>query len=123
MISVLVADDDKPFIRYITEVINASPPLEVTCYAYDGKNAAVVAKENVPAVAVIDLVMPRMNGVELTRELRKINQHMVIIILTGSQDPELQAAAIKAGADIVLTKTDFAEQLVSYIAERGHPRQ
>ena len=66
-------------------------------------------------VAVVDVFLPDGNGVELVRELRRADPHVLIVILTGGVDPQLHALAFEAGADEVCLKAAGIEEILKAI--------
>jgi DNA-binding response OmpR family regulator len=102
--AVLVAEDDEDILRLV-EFLLQQEGYEVLC-AKDGETALRLAAERRPALALLDVQMPKVNGYEVTRRLRadEATNRMAIIILTASvRDTEL-ARAFDAGADDFLRK-------------------
>jgi DNA-binding response OmpR family regulator len=101
---VLVAEDDEDILRLV-EIRLQQDGYEVLC-AKDGETALRLAAERRPALALLDVQMPKVNGYEVTRRLRadEATHRMAIIILTASvRDTELERA-FDAGADDFLRK-------------------
>ena len=111
-IRVLLADDDEAFVRSLRELIDSQPELEVVAAAADGVQAIELADANQVHAAVVDLHMPRLDGVSTVARLRKDHPALCLIVLTGDDDPTLHTAALEAGADAVLQKHELAERLI-----------
>jgi DNA-binding NarL/FixJ family response regulator len=116
MIRVLLADDDQPFLDALAPLIERQPDLEVVGTAADGLDAIQLAEELTPDAVVIDLHMPRLDGVTAVARLRRDHPSMCVIALTGDDRPALHRAVTEAGADAVLVKDEFVDVLVDRLA-------
>jgi len=107
---VLIADDD-PNIRELVCVLLKNGGLEV-CEAKDGRDAlSVMDKEN-PDLAIIDLMMPNMDGYELCRAIRQYYENMPVLMLTAKGELPAKVKGFEAGADDYLTKPFEGDELV-----------
>jgi DNA-binding NarL/FixJ family response regulator len=116
MIRVLLADDDQPFLEALSPLIERQPELAVVGQANDGLAAIELADELAPDAVVIDLHMPRLDGVTAVARLRRDHPSMCVIALTGDDAPALHRAVTEAGADAVLVKGEFVDVLVDRLA-------
>jgi two-component system, chemotaxis family, protein-glutamate methylesterase/glutaminase len=116
MIRVLLADDDQPFLEALSPLIERQPELAVVGQANDGLAAIELADELSPDAVVIDLHMPRLDGVSAVARLRRDHPSMCVIALTGDEAPALHRAVTEAGADAVLVKDEFVDVLVDRLA-------
>jgi DNA-binding NarL/FixJ family response regulator len=115
-IRVLLADDDLPFLEALSPLIERQPELAVVGTAFDGLDAIELADELSPDAVVIDLHMPRIDGVTAVARLRRDHPSMCVIALTGDAHPALHQAVTEAGADAVLVKDAFVDVLVDRLA-------
>jgi DNA-binding NarL/FixJ family response regulator len=115
-IRVLLADDDLPFLEALSPLIERQPELAVVGTAFDGLDAIELADELSPDAVVIDLHMPRIDGVTAVARLRRDHPSMCVIALTGDAHPALHQAVTEAGADAVLVKHAFVDVLVDRLA-------
>jgi DNA-binding NarL/FixJ family response regulator len=115
-IRVLLADDDAPFLEALSPLIERQPELAVVGTALDGLAAIELADELAPDAVVIDLHMPRLDGVSAVARLRHDHPNMCVIALTGDGHPALHEAVTEAGADAVLMKDAFVDLLVERLA-------
>lgn len=119
MIRVLLADDDQPFLDALWPLIERQPELRVVGTAGDGLAAIELADALVPDAVVIDLHMPRLDGVTAVARLRRDHPSMCVIALTGDAHPALHQAVTDAGADAVLVKDEFVDVLVDRLSAAG----
>jgi CheY-like chemotaxis protein len=97
---VLIVDDDDMIRRLVRTVLEADE-FEVV-EANDGQTALDLTTEARPAVVVLDIMMPGIDGVEVCRRLD--HDEVKVVILTGRDDPTLEKACREAGANAFLTK-------------------
>lgn len=110
---VLVVDDDEMIRRLVRAVLEADE-FEVA-EARDGQTALQLATERMPAVVVLDVMMPGLDGVEVCRRLD--HDQVKVVVLTARDDPKLEAEAKEAGADAFLTKPFSPMELLDLVAE------
>ncbi len=115
--------DDHPMIRHgLAAMLKAEPGLSWVGDAADGQDAVRTAPALVPDVVLMDLVMPRMDGVAAIRALLPLLPKTRFVILTSLLDPAEVRRAFDAGASGYLLKNASSHELVSVIqrAHRGH---
>jgi DNA-binding NarL/FixJ family response regulator len=115
-IRVLIADDDRAFLHSLEELIDRQPELMVIGAAADGLEAIELAEALDPDAVVIDLHMPRLDGVSAAARLRRDHPSLCLIALTGDEAPALHEAVREAGADDVLLKSELVEGLLERLA-------
>ena len=120
-IRVLLADDEQPFLDALSPLTERQPQLAVVGTALDGLAAIELADELGPDAVVIDLHMPRLDGVSAVARLRRDHPSMCVIALTGDKEPALHTAVTEAGADAVLMKGEFVDVLVARLAAGRTP--
>lgn len=111
-IRVLLADDESAFLASLRAAIEQRPGLIVVGEAADGIETLECADELAPDAVVIDLHMPRLDGVSTVARLRRDYPDLYLIALTGDEAPQLHDAVREAGADAVLVKRDLAGGLL-----------
>ena len=110
-IRVLTADDQRVVREGIAMILSLLPGVEVAGTAADGEEALALAAERRPDVVLMDLRMPRMDGVEATRRLRAEFPEIQVIVLTTYADDRSVVGALRAGAVGYLTKDASAEEI------------
>jgi DNA-binding NarL/FixJ family response regulator len=114
-IKVVLADDDGGFVESLRTMVDGQPRLSVVGIAGDGIEAIELVEELAPEAVVIDLHMPRLDGVSAVARMRKDHPGLCLIALTGDAEPELHRAVEEAGADAVLMKGDPLDELAERI--------
>lgn len=119
--TLLIIDDHELVRRGIRTILAAQPDIGVVGEASSGEEALRVVGDLAPDVALMDLIMPGMNGVETTRRLREISPGTQVIVLTSYHEDEHIFPAIRAGALSYLLKDVSAQELADAIrkAARG----
>jgi len=115
MIKVLLADDHSIVRAGLRRIVEESGDMEVIAEAQDGKEALVQIQKEQPDVAVIDISMPGLDGLEVTAQLRAGYPKLPVIILTMHEEEQYVIRAIEAGAMGYITKRSAPEQLVNAI--------
>jgi CheY-like chemotaxis protein len=114
-IRVLLADDHAVLRAGMTSLLNEEPDIEVVGEASDGQMAIELAVELQPDVILMDVTMPRLNGVEATRQIVARMPEMWIIGLSMHEQVSMALAMRKAGAKAYLTKDGRSEAMVDAI--------
>jgi DNA-binding NarL/FixJ family response regulator len=116
-IRVVIADDHRLFGQALEAVLTGEERFEVVGYARNGREAVDLFKELQPDVTLMDISMPVLDGVEATREIRKLKPDACILMLTGSNSETDVNRARKAGAAGYVTKDRLAGELIEAIIE------
>jgi DNA-binding NarL/FixJ family response regulator len=114
-LSILVADDHEIVRRGLVSLIKSQPAWEVCAEADNGRLAVELAKQMRPAIAILDIGMPTLNGLEATRQILRDNPQTRVLILTITDTDEAVRAVLDAGARGFLLKSDAARDLLSAI--------
>jgi len=115
VIRVLIADDQALFRRGLYVVLGTEERIEVVAEAEDGEDAIAKAEELVPDVVLMDVRMPRINGIEAARQIRDLLPSTKILMLTVSDEEDDLYEAIKAGANGYLLKEISVEEVADAI--------
>jgi DNA-binding NarL/FixJ family response regulator len=114
-IGVLVVDDERLVRAGLRAVLTAAPGLTVVGEAADGAEAVAAARTLRPDVAVVDVRMPRVDGIEATRRLTRLEPAPAVLVLTTFDADEYVHAALRAGAAGFLLKDAPEERLVAAV--------
>jgi DNA-binding NarL/FixJ family response regulator len=121
-IRVVMVDDQRLFARGLSGLVDMLDDVEVVGTAYDGEEALSVCEQTEPDVVLMDISMPKMDGISATRRLKDLLPQTAVIILTGHEEDEHIFEGIKAGAQGYLLKDAEIEDLSQAIhtVHSGH---
>lgn len=112
---VVLADDHLLFREGMKLLIKRMPDVEVVGEAGDGLELLQLLRELAPDMAIIDIAMPNLRGIEAAREIKMSHPHIKVLILTMHKSKEYLYHSISAGADGYLLKEDSDVELLSAI--------
>jgi DNA-binding NarL/FixJ family response regulator len=121
-IAVLVADDHPVVLRGLQALIEEAGDMEAVATATDGDGAVSQALAARPRVAVLDVRMPGIDGLEATRRIRRERPETQVIVLSAVEDPGTAVEAFRAGALGFLPKDSVGDSLVTAIREAAAGR-
>lgn len=121
-IRVLIVDDHNMVRKGLRTLLEEFDDVEVIAEAADGEMAVDLVKSQCPDVVLMDMVMPRMNGVDATVNIRRHCPNTQIVALTSFSDEDNVQAALKAGVVGYLMKNVSGDELASAI-RRAHAGQ
>lgn len=101
--------DDEPGVRESLKLILDRQYTLV--FARNGKEAVAQVKAHRPGMAIMDVKMPLLNGLQALRAIRRVNRRMPVLIITGYESSDVAAQAIRFGANDYLTKPFTREQV------------
>lgn len=114
-IRVLIADDHTLVRESLVGVLQAAGDIEVVAQAGDGIETLEKAESSHPDVIVVDLSMPRLNGIEVVRRLHGRIPNARVLVLTMHQEEEYVLRVVRAGASGYLVKDSPASELVAAV--------
>jgi DNA-binding NarL/FixJ family response regulator len=114
-IRILIADDFKDWRRQVLSLFQARPEWQVIAEAANGLEAIQKAEELKPDLIVLDIGLPKLNGIEAARRIRQFSPSSTIIFLSQDNDTDIVQAGLSAGALGYVHKTDAQSQLLSAV--------
>jgi DNA-binding NarL/FixJ family response regulator len=115
-VRVLIADDHPVFRDGLASLLGTQPDVAVVATASDGAEAVALAAEHVPDVVVMDLQMPRLNGIDATRVLAESHPDVRVLVFTMGEEDGTVLAAMRAGARGYLVKGASQEEVARAIS-------
>lgn len=122
-IKVLIAEDHVITLQGICRLLEDKHRLKVVGEANDGEEAVRMATKLQPDVVIMDIAMPKLNGIEATRQIKHICPTTAVLILSAYDDDEYIFGLLEAGAAGYLLKTTSGEELIRAIlaVHKGEP--
>jgi DNA-binding NarL/FixJ family response regulator len=114
-LSLVIVEDNELMLFGISSALSKFSEIEIVGTAGDGKKGLAVIEQAEPKVALIDIRMPKMNGIELTKAIREKNIKTSIVIITSIEDDEWLFKAFLAGANAYTLKDIQPDELFNTI--------
>jgi len=114
-ISIILADDHPLFRQSVRNVLEAQSDFQVVAEAGDGEEAVRLTNELQPDVVLMDITMPKMDGLEATRRIKASHPNIAVLVLTIHSDDQHVIGILEAGAAGYLTKSVFGEEVVQSV--------
>jgi|ERR1700722_1200852 DNA-binding NarL/FixJ family response regulator len=116
--------DDHPVVRQgLRTLLSGRPELQVVDEASDGLEAVEKVAELQPDVVVLDVTMPRMNGIEACRVIKQKNPQLEVLFVTQHDSPQMMREALAAGARGYVVKSNLARDLVEAVEAVSQHRE
>ena len=117
LLSVLIADDEAVVRETISIYVNSAPDMQVVGTAADGRAAMQMAETLRPDIILMDIQMPRVDGVEAVAEVLRLLPRTHVVMITTFTSREAVVPALRAGALGYVLKSDPPERLLSAVRE------
>ncbi|MDQ6759991.1 MAG: response regulator transcription factor [Acidobacteriota bacterium] len=114
-VRILIADDHEIVRRGLRALLESQPEWEVVAEAVTGRDALEKAKQTTPDLAIVDVGMPELNGLETTRQLLKALPQTEVLILTMHENEQIVREVLDAGARGYVLKSDAGRDLVAAV--------
>jgi DNA-binding NarL/FixJ family response regulator len=114
-VRLLIADDHEIVRSGFRLMLESEPDLEVVGEASNGQEAVELCRRLMPDIVLMDVRMPKMDGLESTRAIKRQQPRIVVLMVTTYEDPDYLLRAIKAGAAGYLLKNVSSQQLANAI--------
>ena len=117
MVGILVVDDNLQLRNTLRTILNKRPGFHVVGEAADGISAAQLAQSLRPNVVLMDVGMPRMDGIEATRRIRALLPDTIVIGMSCHTSRDVETALLAVGVNAFLPKEQVPEKIFAVIAE------
>ena len=117
MINVLIVDDHPVMRELLRQVLETYPDVCIAAEAINGEDSVIQAARLQPAVAIVDIHLPMMNGIEATKQIKLRSPGTAVIGLTAGEPDERDMARTSAGASFVINKADVVRSLYPAILD------
>ncbi len=114
-LSILIADDHAVVRAGLRTLLESRPRWQVCAEAADGRDAVEKAAKHKPHIAILDIGMPLLNGIEATRQIRKVSPATEILILTMHESDDLVQQVVEAGARGYILKDEADRVLLDAV--------
>ena len=114
-IRVLLADDHAVLREGMRNLLEREKDLEVVGEASDGEEAVELVSELKPAVVLMDIVMPKLSGIEATKQIKQVSPATIVLILTAYSDIRYILGLLEAGASGYLLKSARGNEIIGAI--------
>ena len=114
-IKVLIADDHAVVREGTRQILEREPDLEVVAEAGDGEEATKLAGIHKPDVAIIDVAMPKVDGIAATKQIKALYPNITVLILSAYDDDQFVFSLLEAGAAGYLLKSIRGRELVDAV--------
>jgi len=109
---IILVDDFKPWRRFVSAMLRENPDWEIVSEASDGLEAVQKAEQFQPDLILMDIGLPKLNGIEAAASIRKVAPGSKILFLSENRFSDVAAAALSAGGNGYVVKSDGADELL-----------
>ena len=121
-LSVLVVDDQALFREIANSMFEVTGEFKVIAEAEDGVDAIAAYKRNRPDLVLMDIQMARMNGLDATREILRMDPHASVVLISMKADPEYSQIADEMGAIGFMAKRDLRPSSLKVMIDKARSR-
>ncbi len=118
-VRVLIVDDHEVVRRGVRSLLTTQPFVEICGEAVDGRDAVEKATLLKPDLVVMDISMPKLNGLEATREIRALLPDTEVVILSQHETPQMAQEAFHSGARGYVVKSSVSKNLFAALEKVG----
>lgn len=112
LVRVLIVDDFDLWKSFVAARLRERPDLEIVGFASDGLQAVQKAEELQPDIILLDMMLPKLNGIEAAQQIRRVVPKTKILFVSSESDLESVQSAFQAGGSGYISKMDAAEELL-----------
>ena len=115
LVRILLVDDFHPYRASTASALSKQPGFQIVGEATDGLEAVQKAQELRPDLVVLDIAIPKLNGIEAAKKIRAVSPESKILFLTGNDYPQIAREAMNAGQGGYVIKLDAATELLDAV--------
>jgi DNA-binding NarL/FixJ family response regulator len=112
-VRILIVDDFEPWRRFFRSFLQQDPTWQIICEASDGLEAIDKSRELQPDLIVLDIGLPKLNGIEAARQIHRIAPCSRILFFSENCCPEVVQEALRVGGSGYVVKSDAAHDLLA----------
>jgi len=112
---ILVVDDYQPWRRFISSTLQQYPELQLIGEASDGLEAVRKTQALQPDLVLLDVGLPKLNGIEAARQIRQLSAQPKILFVSQNHSADIALAALQSGATGYLVKSDAVGELIAAV--------
>jgi two-component system nitrate/nitrite response regulator NarL len=109
---ILIVDDFEPWRSFVASLLQKNPEWQIICEVSNGLEAVQKAKESQPDLIVLDIGLPKSNGIEAAPSIRRVAPESKILFLSANCSSEVAAAALNTGGNGYVVKSDGTSELL-----------
>lgn len=114
-ISICLVDDYEPWRRFVATTLQKVPQLRIVCEASDGLDAVLQARQLQPDLILLDIGLPKLNGIEAARRIREVSPTSRILFVSENRCPDIAEEALRTGAGGYVVKSDAGNELLAAV--------
>ncbi len=118
--NILICDDEEGVRETLKHMLGDQYALS---FAQDGEEALEHVKTYDPDIAVLDIKMPKMNGLEALKQIKELKPHVRVLIVTGYESTDVATEAINLGADDYIVKPFKQQKILTQIRALVEPKE
>jgi DNA-binding NarL/FixJ family response regulator len=122
-VRVLVVDDYEPFRRFVSSTLSSRPELQVVGEVSDGLEAIQKAEELHPDLVLLDIGLPKLNGIEVARRIRKLSPECKILFVSQESSADIVQEALRSGGLGYVVKAHAGNELLAAVEAVRQGRQ
>jgi two-component system nitrate/nitrite response regulator NarL len=115
LVRILIVDDFDIWKSFVVSRLRERPDLEIVGFASDGLQAVEKAEELQPDVILLDMMLPKLNGIQAAQQIRRVAPQSKILFVSSESDSESVRSAFQAGGSGYISKMDASEGLLEGI--------
>jgi two-component system nitrate/nitrite response regulator NarL len=115
LVRILIVDDFDLWKSFVMARLRERPDLEIVGFASDGLQAVQKAEELQPDIILLDMMLPKLNGIQAAQQIRRVAPLSKILFVSSESDAESVQSALQAGGTGYISKIDAAERLLEGI--------